>query len=345
MPLKQLLHLRRCCWLLLTASLASAAVAQQPPQSYSQAQLQRAAQNIVRKVESGSKLPILVIASSTKKVLAQEIIKEAQRLNLRSELLLLAAESGNPQSIQQRATKAAPSSATIWLIDGADSELLFSAVGRPDLGIKIPTEHLFCDWLADLGTTIRTQAVDPEQTEAFRVKLAERLRGAKEITIATSAGTQISIRPRGWNTSPGDTNEVYSAPLEGVAEGQIVVDASVYWGPPAQPVVLKIKAGRIANLAELDKADKQQSLMLKDLTTDDSAAVLAEFGLGINTEANPLADLMEAEQARGTCHFGFGNNLEYGGANRSKKHVDYVLLRPTIFVDGTCICRDGVYLL
>ena len=53
---------------------------------------------------------------------------------------------------------------------------------------------------------------------------------------------------------------------------------------------------------------------------------------------------MESEQARGTCHFGFGHNIEYGGQNASSYHFDLVVRRPTIASDGVAICRDGQFL-
>ena len=51
---------------------------------------------------------------------------------------------------------------------------------------------------------------------------------------------------------------------------------------------------------------------------------------------------MESEQARGTCHFGFGMNLNYGGKIKSKKHFDLVILNPTIIVNQKLICADGI---
>jgi len=52
---------------------------------------------------------------------------------------------------------------------------------------------------------------------------------------------------------------------------------------------------------------------------------------------------MESERARGTSHFGFGANIEFGGQNESSYHVDFVIKKPTIEVDGTIICKDGEY--
>ncbi len=330
--------------MLLQAILLCMAQAQPKAPAYSSAQLEKSARNIVRKVKGDPRTPILVVASAGKRPLAEQIVKEAAAQKLTADLLLLDPEpKPDTGSIEQRIRDAIPLG-TILLIDHGDRSLLFKVVGRPDQGIKFPSERFYCDWLAELPATIRTEAVDPEETESFRTKLAGKLRNAKAITITTRAGTRITVQPRAWRTSPGDTNEVFTAPQEMAAEGQIVVDGSAYWGPPTHPILLKIQGGRLTNLSALDAADKQQALMIKDLSADKGAAVLAEFGLGINVEASPQGNVMEAEQARGTCHFGFGRNTEYGGQNRSRTHTDYVLLRPTIWVDGVCICREGEYL-
>jgi len=111
------------------------------------------------------------------------------------------------------------------------------------------------------------------------------------------------------------------------------VDGCAYSGPPKKPFRLVVEDGRVVNLAELDKEDDQQAMVLTDLTRDENAAILAEFGVGINAGAVPYADAMEAEQARGTCHFGFGHNLEYGGNNSSVYHFDLVVRNPIIQVE------------
>ena len=53
---------------------------------------------------------------------------------------------------------------------------------------------------------------------------------------------------------------------------------------------------------------------------------------------------MESEQARGTCHFGFGNNLMYCWQNRSSIHFDLVICNPTIEAGGKILCKAGEHL-
>ncbi len=101
----------------------------------------------------------------------------------------------------------------------------------------------------------------------------------------------------------------------------------------------------MANVAALDPHDRQLGLLRSDLTQDEGAAVLAELGIGINLGADPHATVMEAEQARGTCHFGFAHNVPYGGENRSAFHGDVGVLAPSITAGGRVICQGGTYVM
>ena len=228
----------------------------------------------------------------------------------------------------------------IILADPADGEFVFGYVGRPDRGLRLPVRHLFCDWLMSLEGLIRTYAIDPDELEAFRGSLLAALTDAQTIEIASLTGTALTVMPRHWNLSHG---EVFTPVVEGIASGVLQVDGCAYGGPPARPFVLRIERGRATNLVDLDARDEVQRLARADLSRDAGAAMLCEFGLGINPGALWHADLMEAEQARGTCHLGFGDNTAYGGRNASATHVDFVLRAPTIVVDGRTICEDGVY--
>lgn len=229
----------------------------------------------------------------------------------------------------------------VFLLHPVHAPFLFETVGRPDYGIKLPSEHFFSDWLIRPGSLIRTYGIDLDELYLFRQNLHSRLKDAKKIRITTESGTDITLRPRFWNTTEG---EVFTAPVESGTNGTVFVDGCAYGGPPRKPFSLKIRNGEVVNLAGLDENDKQQKYVLKDLTRDQSAKVLAELGIGINPGARRDADIMESEQARGTCHFGFGNNIGFGGHNKSSYHIDYVILDPSIEIDGKLICRKGDYL-
>ena len=115
---------------------------------------------------------------------------------------------------------------------------------------------------------------------------------------------------------------------------------------------LDSKNKQIGMLKSLDGLDQRSKLIIQEeldkryltFTVQRINSVLAEFGIGINPGARVDADVMESEQARGTCHFGFGHNVGFGGQNRSEVHVDLVVLQPTIEVNGKILCEAGKYL-
>lgn len=227
----------------------------------------------------------------------------------------------------------------IFLIDESDAQFLFQYAGRPDMGLKIPNEKLFSDWLISEDQFIRLNSIDMNENTVYQEKLLEQLNIVDTIFISTEAGTNIRFIARNWVVDKG---EIFCTPIETGTDGIIVVDGCAYWGPPLKPVKLIIRNGKVVNLDDLSEADKQEKWIKDDLTTDENASIVAEVGIGTNKNAQWESDLMESEQARGTCHFGFGMNLNYGGRIESKKHIDLVVLNPTIMINKTLVYENGI---
>jgi hypothetical protein len=304
-----------------------------------------AATNIAAKVGDPPAESALIVASPPKVHIAEAV---ATRLRRRIETHLLylernasAALAWLPRALQDLASDGC---GLVLLCSPIHAELLFRAVGRPDTGLRIDATYLFCDWLIRPQSLVRTYAIDMGELRRFREALLRHLEGATALRVTSAAGTDIRLAPRHWESTDG---EVFTAPVEAETEGQAVVDGCIYDQVPPKPPTLVIRRGQVMNLDVLDES-QQQRWLYDDLTRDANGAIVAEFGLGINPGARWDADLMEAEQARGTCHVGFGHNLPFGGANRSIMHVDVVLQRPTITIEGdigsgTVLCRDGIY--
>jgi leucyl aminopeptidase (aminopeptidase T) len=69
--------------------------------------------------------------------------------------------------------------------------------------------------------------------------------------------------------------------------------------------------------------------------------LIAEVGIGTNPRATLTGNILEDEKALGTAHLAFGTSASFGGANVSGVHIDGVLLRPTVELDGRPLIRDG----
>jgi leucyl aminopeptidase (aminopeptidase T) len=186
--------------------------------------------------------------------------------------------------------------------------------------------------------------------------MVERLKGAVRAHVTSPEGADIwfttrgrlfesdvRIGPASFGNLPN--GEVRVAPLETEAQGTLVCDSSIGdLGKVSSPVSIEVVAGRITSIRGDDNALVQR---IEDLTSiDDEASVVGELAFGINPAARVTGTMLEDEKAMGTVHVAFGNNIEMGGANGSRTHRDFHILKPTMtieFQDGQTrdIIREG----
>jgi leucyl aminopeptidase (aminopeptidase T) len=185
-------------------------------------------------------------------------------------------------------------------------------------------------------------------TEAFGGILDE----GKRVRVVTEKGTDIEFsiegrkarRSTGILTEPGSwgnipSGEAYIAPVEGSANGVIVVDGSIAGvGLVKTPVTLVVKDGVVVDIRGGEEAEKLRN-MLADLGVE--ARMIGEFGIGTNPGARVSGVILEDEKAFGTVHFALGSNFDFGGTIRAPIHIDMVILRPSVYVDGKLIIRNG----
>ena len=55
--------------------------------------------------------------------------------------------------------------------------------------------------------------------------------------------------------------------------------------------------------------------------------------------------VLEDEKGYGTVHLAFGTNLSFGGTVKAGCHLDGVILRPTLSLDGMTVLRNGEFQL
>ena len=136
--------------------------------------------------------------------------------------------------------------------------------------------------------------------------------------------------------------EGFIAPVEGTAEGRLIVDGSIAGvGLLETPVELTVRGG---HLAEATGEDGAKLLELLTLHGEEGTNV-AELGIGTNEEAILTGNILEDEKILGTCHVAFGASAAIGGTVQVPVHLDCVVLEPTVEIDGEAIVRDGDLLL
>jgi leucyl aminopeptidase (aminopeptidase T) len=132
--------------------------------------------------------------------------------------------------------------------------------------------------------------------------------------------------------------EGFIAPVEGTAEGKLVVDGSIAEvGLLETPVELTIGEGHVV---EATGEDGAKLLELLTAHGDDGTNV-AELGIGTNEEAILTGNILEDEKILGTCHVAFGASAAIGGTVQVPVHLDCVVLEPTLEIDGEKIVSDG----
>ena len=175
----------------------------------------------------------------------------------------------------------------------------------------------------------------------------------RTMRITTEAGTDIAapigfdtvVVECGYATEPGrnaafSDGEVSSRPLEGQADGVIVID-----GPgtgiarPATPIRMEVRGGKAVSV----NGDGPEAAHLRHiLETVPDADNVAEFGVGLNGACLRNGSFQEEKKARGNVHIAFGDNIYYGGTVRCPVHLDMVIYRPTVRLDDRVLVEDGV---
>lgn len=202
----------------------------------------------------------------------------------------------------------------------------------------------------------RSLKADYKGIEARTKKLSPVVSGASEARVTTALGTDITMSLEGRDChedhgivrSPGEfTNlpagEAYLAPLEGTAKGKIVVDGSAAGvGLVKNPITLIVEGGYATEITGGPEAEK-----LKEITAKfgQDGRNIAELGIGTNDKATITGLVLEDEKVMGTVHIAIGDNASMGGKVSVPSHLDLVIKKPTLYLDGKEIIRDGEHLI
>jgi len=201
----------------------------------------------------------------------------------------------------------------------------------------------------------RLMGVDLEETRRLSWAVAELMNDASEARITCEHGSdlrmglegRLAIADGGELGSRGafgnlPCGEGFIAPVEGTTEGRLVVDGSIAGvGLLDTPVSLTVEGG---HLKEATGSDGEKLMGLLTAHGEDGTNV-AELGIGTNDEAILTGNILEDEKILGTAHVAFGASAAIGGTVQVPVHLDCVILRPTVAIDGRTIVDGGELLL
>jgi len=225
--------------------------------------------------------------------------------------------------------------------------------GATEAGVRLASMPTF---LARMFVPGGPMAVDYQQVATEGQTIADWLTDAQEAVVRTPEGTDMHFSLAGrqgrndhglytekgsWGNLPA--GEAYIAPLEGTAQGQLVVPAGWYPGL-REDMTLHFRDGLVYALEGGGAVGEKFLELLKpgdDREPYWSRRNLAELGIGTNVNASHPDNVLEAEKIRGTVHLAIGDNAHMGGTVTADLHEDFVLPHPDLYLDGEIVMRGG----
>ncbi|MBS7657587.1 MAG: hypothetical protein QXL69_01720 [Candidatus Bathyarchaeia archaeon] len=203
------------------------------------------------------------------------------------------------------------------------------------------------------------------------------MNGASEVKIQTLNGTNFffNINGREVKIDDGDfselgkggnlpAGEIYISPVVGSSEGIIVVDGSISMEKTfllKSPIKIEVKNGYVKKVSGGLEAEilkrlikkaviqpfklVEKGVLSKDkaLEYSKNAKHIGEFGLGLNDKAKIVGNVLEDEKVLGTIHIAIGSN--YDEDAQALIHYDCVIKKPSVFIDGEPLMKNGKLIL
>ncbi len=199
----------------------------------------------------------------------------------------------------------------------------------------------------------RVMSADMAELRRRGGEVAARLDAAAEAVVSCPNGSDLHLDLRGRTAIP-DAGELtergafgnlpcgegFIAPAGGW--GTLVIDGSMAGvGKVSEPVELVVEDGHLTS------ARGGQGMAFMELLTahGDAGTNVAELGIGTNEKAILTGNILEDEKILGTAHVAFGASAAIGGRVQVPVHLDAVVVKPTVLLDGEAIVREGELLL
>ena len=204
---------------------------------------------------------------------------------------------------------------------------------------------------------IRGLNADYKKISKLSFKVKNILDNGDYVKITSPSGTNLSFSIKGRKAIASSglfhkkgeggnlpTGETFLAPVEGSANGTLIIDGSIAGFGIIENINLKviIRDGFASKITGGKLAVRVNSMLNK---FGKYARNIAEFGIGTNHKAKLSGVLLEDEKVLGTIHIAFGNNLTMGGSVNVPIHIDGVVKKPTVLLDDRLIMVNGKLLI
>jgi leucyl aminopeptidase (aminopeptidase T) len=110
-----------------------------------------------------------------------------------------------------------------------------------------------------------------------------------------------------------------------------------------KPVTVTVKEGFATSITGGREASIFDSLL--SAVKKREAYNIAELGVGCNPKGRLIGIILEDEKVYGTVHVALGDNSTFGGKVQAGIHLDGIMLKPTMFIDGQIVIKDGAWVI
>jgi leucyl aminopeptidase (aminopeptidase T) len=218
---------------------------------------------------------------------------------------------------------------------------------------------------ANVAMFERCVAVNYEEMQENAARLKKVMDAGKEVHVTSPAGTDVTISVEGRKAMVDDGNfrlpgqggnlpagETFVSPVVGSTKGVIVFDGTIDLPTksviPKTPVKVAFKNGYVDKITGGKEATALLNVIMKGeemarekclVDEERNARHLGELGIGINYQAKMTGNLLEDEKLGKTVHFAIGSN--YDNDADALIHQDCLVLKPSLWVDGKQIMKNG----
>ena len=163
-----------------------------------------------------------------------------------------------------------------------------------------------------------------------------------------SPGGRAGSRPGAVRENPGvdlyacgfPDGEVGIAPIEETIEGVVVWDTSMHHvGLLSEPIRGVVEHGRVVELTGGAEADRLRAYL--EANGDEGSWMICEASSASTTRPASPGSSVRTRSSPGSMHIAIGMNTDTGGTVASRTHVDGVLRRPALTVDGVTVSRTA----
>ncbi len=192
-----------------------------------------------------------------------------------------------------------------------------------------------------------------EESRRNTIRVGDLLTRTKVARVTSDIGTDVTMRlsgrqalclthvlrePGAWGALPTFAEAAIGV-AEGTAEGVAVIDGMItHLGRVSRPIKITMSGGIVTDISGGRDADELRRVLDE---AGENAFNVAELGLGTNPTIKERVGGFEDKKIFGTAHFGLGDGATFGSPIRSHIHLDVLMERPTLELDGKLLLRDG----